>query len=62
MKKMAYGYVEGLVGWEVRHITWCSVCDLRESARSDGRCVRCETDACLLVESVFGAPADGVRS
>jgi hypothetical protein len=51
---MAYGYVDGhLVAWQVRHITWCTVCGTRESTCEGGLCVRCETDARLLVESVF---------
>jgi hypothetical protein len=54
----AHGYIDGhFVEWDVRRITWCSVCQARESAGRSGLCVRCETDARLLVDSVFGQPS-----
>lgn len=58
MNPKAYGIVDGhLVQWEVRSVTWCDVCETRESAGPDGLCVRCAADAQLLVESVFGVAA-----
>ena len=58
MNPKAYGMVDGhLVQWDVRRITWCTVCGARERAGSHGLCARCDADARLLVESVFGTPA-----
>jgi hypothetical protein len=59
MNPKIHGFVDGHpVEWEVRHVTWCHVCGTRESAGRDGLCVRCAADARLLVDSVFGVPAE----
>jgi hypothetical protein len=58
MYPKAYGYVDGhLVQWDVRRVAWCSACGTRESSTRSRLCVRCEADARLLVDSVFGAVA-----
>ena len=57
MNRKAYAFVDGhLVQWEVRNITWCNVCETREST-DGGLCVRCAIDARVLIDSVFGAGA-----
>ena len=54
MNPIAFGLVDGhLVSWEVRHVTWCSVCGARECATAHGLCVRCDAGAQLLVASAF---------
>jgi hypothetical protein len=54
MNPIAVGFVDGhLVAWEVRHVTWCSVCGHRESATNHGLCVRCDADAQLLIANAF---------
>jgi hypothetical protein len=54
VSRFAYGLIDGhVVAWQVRHITWCCVCEQRESTSRAGLCARCEADSRLLVHSAL---------
>jgi hypothetical protein len=52
----AFGLIDGhIVEWKVRRITWCRVCEQRESTSRAGLCARCVADSRLLVLSALDA-------